>query len=93
MKKKGKEIGNRFAVFEVNEANTSKMSSCCLGHETRKWVSPITGAEVNGILVCQGCNKLLARDGNGSINIFHVAMAILLGQPRPFHLQQQQNGL
>lgn len=91
--KRGRNEG--FVVADFNEGCTSCKSCCCAGHRTRQMPDNnpprLDGKQrrsnVYGILICEGCGKLWARDVNAALNIWTGAWYMLLGLNRPFWLR------
>ena len=92
-------VKKRHAVFEVNEAYTSKSSLCCPGHLNacqRNGQDPTIFKKgkysddpsqmprvIHGISCCTNCGRTWNRDLVGSANILVIARAQLNGEPRP----------
>ena len=86
-----------FVVANVDEGCTSCKSWCCPGHRMEKMVAnnhdPVQLPDgttrpfkAHGILICQGCGKLWARDDSAARNIWEVTWYKLNGWDRPWWL-------
>ena len=90
--KRGRNEG--FVVADFNEGCTSCKSCCCHGHRTKHMPDHnpprLDGkqrrSDVYGILICEGCGKLWARDVNAALNIWAGAWYKIMGYERPFWL-------
>jgi hypothetical protein len=91
--KRGRNEG--FVVADFNEGCTSCKSCCCHGHRTKHMPDHnpprLDGkqrqSDVYGILICEGCGKLWARDVNAALNIWAGAWYKIMGYERPFWLR------
>ena len=87
-----------FRAKLIDEGCTSCNSHCCPGYANIKayrWIlkdvlpgEPPTWKRQssNGLLICQGCDHLRARDIVGAINIHHAATAVMKSLNRPWWL-------
>ena len=89
-------MNENFYAISVNEAYTTKRSSCCHGYDMKYMTTShkqyqsadgtLHNSKVNGICFCQNCHRLHSRDMNASKNIWHLGYNVTKRVLRPRHL-------